>query len=49
MRKKDYQKPATKVVQVKQLHMLNASPYAVQTSGSRNQLSDGTDELGWNE
>lgn len=49
MKKRIYEKPTTKVVQVKQLHMLNASPYAVQTSGSRNQLSDGTDDLGWNE
>lgn len=34
MRKKSYQKPATKVVQVKQLHMLSASPQSIQSTRS---------------
>ncbi len=50
MNKKDYQKPTMKVVQLKhQSHILAGSPYSMQTTGGREQLSDGTNDLGWNE
>ena len=50
MKKKKYEKPSTMVVELKQQQaLLTGSPYSMETTGRRNQLSDGTDDLGWNE
>ena len=50
MKQKDYQKPTMKVVKLQhRSQILAGSPYSMETTGRRNQLSDGTDDLGWNE
>jgi hypothetical protein len=50
MNKKDYQKPTMNIVKLQHgSHILQGSPYSMETTGGRNQLSDGTDDLGWNE
>ena len=50
MNKKDYQKPMTEVIEADvESQILAGSPYSMQTTGGREQLSDGTSELGWDE
>ena len=48
MNRKDYQKPTMKVVQLQQRGFLMSS-YTMTTTGGREQLSDGTEDLGWDE
>ena len=48
MKRKDYEKPTTKVVQLKhQSHILAGSPYSMSAKGGREQLDDDTESLGW--
>ena len=48
MRRKDYEKPTTKVVQLRhKSQILAGSPYTMSAEGGREQLSDGTEDLGW--
>ena len=48
MNKKDYLKPTMKVVKLQhQAHLLQASPYSMETAGHREQLEDDTKSLGW--
>jgi len=50
MNRKDYQKPTMKVVQLQhRSQILAGSPYSMTTTGGREQLSDGTEDLGWDE
>ena len=50
MNKKDYQKPTMKVVKLQhRSQILAGSPYSMTTTGGREQLSDGTEDLGWDE
>jgi hypothetical protein len=49
MNKKDYLKPTMKVVQLQHRSQILAGSYTMTTTGGRNQLSNGTDDLGWNE
>ena len=46
--KKNYQKPTMNVVQLQhQGHILQGSPYSMETTGRRNQLEDDTESLDW--
>lgn len=48
MKKKMYEKPTTEIVKTEVLsHILQGSPYSMETTGRRNQLEDDTESLGW--
>ena len=49
MKRKDYQKPTMRVVKLQHRCQLLAGSYTMTTTGGRNQLSNGTDDLGWSE
>ena len=49
MKQKDYLKPTMKVVQLQHRSQILAGSYTMTTTGGRNQLSNGTDDLGWSE
>jgi hypothetical protein len=49
MNKKTYQKPTMQVVQLQQQSHILVGSYTMSARGSRGQLSDGTNDLGWNE
>jgi len=48
MKRKIYQEPTTEVVECEQeVELLAGSPYSMSAEGGRDQLTDGTDDLGW--
>ena len=50
MKTKVYQKPTMKVVQLQhRSQILAGSPYSMSAGGERGQLTNGTDDLGWDE
>jgi hypothetical protein len=50
MKRKNYERPTMKVVQLQhQSQILAGSPYSMSAGGGRGQLTNGTDDLGWDE
>ena len=48
MKRKEYQKPMTEVIEADvESQILAGSPYTMSAEGGREQLSDGTEDLGW--
>lgn len=48
MKRKMYQVPTMTIVKLQhQGQILQGSPYSMEATGSREQLSDGTNDLGW--
>ena len=50
MKRKNYERPTTKVVQLQHMTVLmTGSPYSMSAGGGRDQLENGTDDLDWDE
>ena len=48
MKRKDYERPTMNVVKLQHRNqILTGSPYTMSAGGEREQLTDGTDDLGW--